>query len=150
VPDGLLLELHECAYGLKDAPRRLYEAVLALLLSLGYIRCELYHGLFFYYFGGRLIFVIAAHVDDFLDSGMVTEVARFETALRQAFDAGPVTFGTLAFAGLHVVTDADPSSGTLIITVNQDHYLAAIATVSVPAARSSTNAAAVSSAELTQ
>jgi len=150
VPDGLLWELRKCAYGLTDAPRRLYEAVLSLLLSLGYVRCEVDHGLFFFYLGGRLLFVIATHVDDFLYGGTVKEVARFETALRQAFDVGPVTVGTLAFTGLHVVTDADTSSGALSITVNQDHYLATIDTVSVSAARTSTNAAAVSSAELTQ
>jgi len=66
---------------------------LALLLSLGYIRCEVDYGLFFYSLGGRLLFVIATHVDDFRYGGTVKEVARFETALLQAFDFEPVTVG---------------------------------------------------------
>jgi len=150
VPEGLLWELRQCANGLPDAPRRWYEAVLALLISLRYIRCEVDYGLFFYYLGGRLLFVIATHVDDFRYGGTVKVAARFETALLQAFDFEPVTVGTLAFTGLRVVTDADPSSGALTITVNQDHYLATIDTVSVSRPRTSTHAAAVSSAELTQ
>jgi len=150
VPDGLLWELRKCAYGLTDAPRRWYEAVVALLLSLGYVRCEVDHGLFFLFVGGRLLFVIATHVDDFLYGGAATEVTRFETALRKSFDVGPVTVGTLTFTGLRVVTDADPSSGSLTIKVDQDHYLATIDAVPVSAARLSTNAAAVSSVELTQ
>ena len=142
--------MHTCANVLTDAPRRWYEAVLALPLSLGFIRCEVDHGLFFYHFGGHLLFVISTHVVDFRYGGMVKEVARFETALLQAFDEKPVTVGTLAFTGLRVATDADPSSGALTITVNEDHFLATIDTVSVSAPRTSTNAAAVSSAELTQ
>ena len=49
-----------------------------------------------------------------------------------------------------MVTEADPSSGALTITVNQDQYLETIDNVSVSGPRTSTHAAAVSSAELTQ
>jgi len=122
VPYGQLWELRKCAYGLTDAPRPWYEAVVALLLSLGYVFCDVDHGLFFLFVGGRLLSVMATHVNDFLYGGTVTKVNRFEISVCKSFEVGPVTVCTLTFTGLRVVTGANPSSGSLAIRVDQDHY----------------------------
>lgn len=147
VPAGMVWKLRKCAYGLTDAPRWWYQTVRALMGSLGYERAESDHGLFLHSANGRFSFGLAAHVDDFLYGGLEAEVTRFEQALTAAFDVGPVAIGDLTFTGLRVRTSEGPSAGTLIIAVDQDHYLDTIEEVPVPAG--SHAAAAVTTAELT-
>jgi len=97
-----------------------------------------------------LLFVIATHVKDVLCGGQANEGQRFETAMRKSFAVGPTTVGTPTFTELRVVTDADPSSGSLTIKVDQDHNLSTIDAVLILEALISNNAAAVSWAALTQ
>jgi len=149
-----LWQLRKCACGLIGSLRRWYEAVVALLLSLGYNRCEVNQGLFFRFVCNHFLFVIATHVKDVLCGGQANEGQRFVTALRKSFAVGPtrssVKVGTPTFTELRVVTDADPSSGSLTIKVDQDHNLSTIDAVLILEARISNNAAAVSWAALTK
>eukprot|EP00168_Porphyra_purpurea_P013641 TRINITY_DN3792_c0_g1_i1.p1 TRINITY_DN3792_c0_g1~~TRINITY_DN3792_c0_g1_i1.p1 ORF type:complete len:520 (+),score=117.04 TRINITY_DN3792_c0_g1_i1:298-1857(+) len=149
VPNDLLWELRKCAYGLTDAPRRRYEAVVALLVSLGYTRCEAVHGLFFYWVNGVLLFIITVHVDDFFYGRSDKEVTLSEAALRAAFDVGPVSVGTLTFMGLRIVTDVAADTGAVSTTVDQDHYLSTIDSIPMPSGRAASSSATVSTAELT-
>jgi len=77
------------------------------------------------------------------------EVARFEKALRAAFDVGPVHVGTLTVTWLRIVSDIDESSGKLVIAVDQDHYLKSIEEIDVSSERAAGPSATVSTSELT-
>jgi len=149
VPTSVVWRLHKCAYGLTDAPRRCYEAVLLLMIDLGYARVEPDHGLFVLVLDGTLKFAAAVHVDDFKYAGVAKEVARFETALRAVFDVGPVRIGNLTFTGLRIACDTDASSGKMVIAVDQDHYLESIEEIDVSSERAARRSAAVSTSELT-
>jgi len=59
IPTGVVWRLRKCAYGLTDAPRRWYEAVILLMIDLGYARVEPDHGLFVLVLDGTLEFTAA-------------------------------------------------------------------------------------------
>lgn len=149
IPTGVVWRLRKCAYGFTDAPRRWYEAVLVLMINLGYDRVEPDHGLFVLVLDGTLEFTAAVHVDHSKYAGVAKEVARFETALRAVFDVGPVRICNLTFTGLRIACDTDASSGKMVIAVDQDHYLESIEEIDVSSERAAGRSAAVSTSEFT-
>lgn len=150
VPDGLIWQLRKCAYGLTDAPRRWYESVLALMERLGLRRSVTDHGLFTRHKAGRLVLLVAVHVDDFLFGGTNPWLARFETGLRSSFTAGLTDVGRFSFTGLRVRTAVDDDTGSLTIRVDQDRYIDSIDVITVIPARAEHPDAALTTNELTE
>ncbi len=67
--DGHLWLLNKCLYGLKDASRNWYLRVVKKLKELGFKISCYDSGMFFLHKDGKLIGMVALHVDDFLHSG---------------------------------------------------------------------------------
>lgn len=82
-------------------------------------RSSMDHGLFTRHDAGRLILVVAVHVDDFLFGGTDAAVKLFEGGLRQAFEAGPTKSGDMTFTGLRIRTSMDDDTGSLTISADQ-------------------------------
>ena len=61
--------LNKCLYGLKDASRKWYLRVVDKLKELDFDTCKFDSGMFFLFKNGRLIGIVALHVDDFLHAG---------------------------------------------------------------------------------
>lgn len=149
VPAGMVWRLRKCAYGLTDAPRRWYDSVLRLMMSLSLTRSTLDHGLFTAHTGGRLGLVAAVHVDDFLFGGTPEWVSRFEGALRAAFAAGPTKVGNLTFTGLNVRSDVEDETGRLTLRADQHAYVESIDEINIRPDRSSAPTARLTPVELT-
>ena len=66
---GKLWLLNKCLYGLKDASRKWYLRVLEKLKELDFQTSKYDSGLFFLIKDGKLIGIVALHVDDFLHAG---------------------------------------------------------------------------------
>lgn len=131
VPSGLVWQLRKCAYGLTDAPRRWYESVLRLMQDLELTRLSVDHGLFTQHDAGRLVLVVAVHVDDFLFGGAAAAVDRFERALRSACEAGATKLGDITFTGLRVSTTMDDDTGSVTISTDENQYLDSIDVIDV-------------------
>lgn len=149
VPTGIVWQLHKCAYGLTDAPRRWYDSVLRLMTRMKLTRSSMDHGLFTRHEADRLILVVAVHVDDFLFGGTDAAVSLFETGLRQAFEAGPTKSGDITFTGLRVRTSIDDDTGSLTISMDQEQYLDSIDTIDIRPERKTCSDARLTSEELT-
>ena len=61
--------LNKCLYGLKDASRKWYLRVVDKLKELKFDTCKFDSGMFFLFRDGKLIGIVALHVDDFLHAG---------------------------------------------------------------------------------
>lgn len=149
VPPGTVWQLRKCAYGLTDAPRRWYESVLVLMRALNLQRSSLDHGLFTAHEDGKLVLVVAVHVDDFIIGGTTTQVARFDHALRAAFAAGPTKSGDLTFTGLRVRTSLDDDNGRITLLVDQEAYIDSIDDIEVRPERAAEAEARLTPVELT-
>lgn len=149
VPRGMVWQLRKCAYGLTDAPRRWYESVLKLMMDLELTRSSLDHGLFTRHVAGRLVLVVAVHVDDFLFGGTAAAVARFESGLRRAFETGPTKSGDMTFTGLRVKTTMDDDTGNLTVFTDQDQYVDSIETIDIRPERMARKEARLTPEELT-
>ncbi len=68
MPNKLWL-LNKCLYGLKDASRKWYLKVVEKLKQLGFKTSCYDSGMFFLIKDGKLIGIVALHVDDFLHTG---------------------------------------------------------------------------------
>ena len=66
---GMLWLLNKCLYGLKDASRKWYLRVTEKLKELGFQTSKYDSGMFFLIKDGKLIGLVALHVDDFLHAG---------------------------------------------------------------------------------
>ena len=66
---GMLWLLNKCLYGLKDASRKWYLRVVEKLKELGFQTSKYDSGLFFLIKDGKMIGIVALHVDDFLHAG---------------------------------------------------------------------------------
>jgi len=149
VPAGVVRRLRKCAYGLTDAPRRWYDSVFKLMVSLKLQRSSLDHGLFTQHAHGVLELVIAVHVDDFLFGGTASAVARFEAALRRVFGTGATKSGDFTFTGVRVRTAADEDTGAITVRADQEQYVDSIECIDIRPARKATPAARLASDELT-
>ncbi|OSX78708.1 hypothetical protein BU14_0103s0051 [Porphyra umbilicalis] len=149
VPAGMVWRLRKCAYGLTDAPRRWYDSVLALMVELTLQRSTLDHGLFTAHADGVLQLVVAVHVDDFLFGGTPPATARFETALRRAFDTGPTKSGDFTFTGVRVRTSVDEDTGALSMRADQEQYVDSIECIDIHPMRKATPDARLVPEELT-
>ena len=66
---GILWKLKKCAYGLVDAGRQWYVKVLLSLKDLKGQQLSLDPGVFFWKKDGKLVGIMAFHVDDFIYGG---------------------------------------------------------------------------------
>ena len=69
VPEGSLVELKKCVYGLNDAPLRWWTSMCKTLKQCGMIQSELDPCIFWYHHNGSLSGVLALHVDDMIMGG---------------------------------------------------------------------------------
>jgi IS30 family transposase len=72
IPQGSVVELCKCVYGLMDAPRKWWESISSTLVALGMCQSQLDPCLFYWYNGehdNALEGVIALHVDDMVTGG---------------------------------------------------------------------------------
>lgn len=149
VPNGMVWQLRKCAYGLTDAPRRWYESVLRLMQDLELTRSSIDYGLFTQHDAGRLVLVVAVHVDDFLFGATEAAVDRLVRSLRHAFETGPTKSGDMTSTGLRVSTTMDDDTGSLTISTDQDQYLDSIDVIDVQPERKARPEARLTAAELT-
>lgn len=89
------------------------------------------HGIFTAHEDGKLTLVVAVHVYDVLIGGTMAEMARFDGALRTAFEAGPTKSGDLTFTGLRVRTSLDDDTGRISLRVGQEEYVDTIDAIDV-------------------
>ena len=64
VPEGSIVELTNCVYGLMDAPRHWWTCLSKTLRGLGLKQIMLDPCVFFWHSEGKLQGVVAVHVDD--------------------------------------------------------------------------------------
>lgn len=150
VPPGLVWKLNKCAYGLTDAPRMWYKRVVEVLESVGAERAVGDHGVFTMHKDGKLVLLVAVHVDDFLFSGTTDGVTAFERGLRNAFTVGPTVVGSFTFTGLRVVTRFSGRGPSTEVTVDQDAYIDSIDDIDIEPHRARDKGLAVNPAELTE
>lgn len=124
--------------------------MLALMTRLGLRRSMTDHGLLTRLNAGRLVLLVAVHVDDFLFGGTDPWLARFESGLRGSFTAGLTDVGRFSFTGLRVRTAVDDNTGSVTIRVDQDRYIDSIDTISITPTRAQRLDAALTTAELTK
>eukprot|EP00168_Porphyra_purpurea_P017128 TRINITY_DN5790_c0_g1_i1.p2 TRINITY_DN5790_c0_g1~~TRINITY_DN5790_c0_g1_i1.p2 ORF type:complete len:227 (+),score=33.48 TRINITY_DN5790_c0_g1_i1:829-1509(+) len=135
VPAGIVWRLRKCAYGFTDAPRRWYDSVLQLMVSLRLRRSTLVHGMVTEHADGALQLVVAVHVDDFLFGGTAVAVARFEAALGQAFATGETQSSDFTFTGVRVHTEVNEDTGSRTVRADQEQYVDSIDNIDIRPAR---------------
>ena len=114
---GKLWKLKKCVYGLNDASRMWYFAVLEKLESLGCVRSKFDYGVFFWRYDGKLEGVIEMHVDDLLWSGTQVFVKEVVQPFCSHFEIGTELKKCFQYLGLSI-SQADNG-----IRVNQFQYV---------------------------
>ena len=121
VEPGCIWKLKKCLYGLSDAARRFYDSVVEELIRCGCVKASFDHS-FFYLKNteGRLIGVIAAHIDDFLHAGTIEFEEKVMKKLCSRFLAGKQKEQKFSYVGYQIT---QLSTGILL---DQNAYVESI------------------------
>ena len=115
-PDSVW-KLKKCLYGLSDAARRFYDSVVVELISLGCQKSSFDPSFFFLKDSqGKLVGVIAAHIDDFLHAGTQEFEVAVIAKLCKRFLAGKHKENQFNYVGFQIT---QYSSGVLM---DQNEY----------------------------
>ena len=123
---GYVWKLKKCVYGLGDASLKWYDRVRTVMLSNGCKVSSLDPALFLWHKDGKLLGIIAVHVDDFLWSGTKYFEKTVISKLRDIFLIGKEDMKTFKYLGLDIV-----HTKTGDIEVFQDKYTDAIKPIPV-------------------
>ena len=106
-PAGYIWKLNRCVYGLADASLKWYDRVRKFMIQNGCKVSSIDPALFLWHDEGRLVGIIAVHVDDFLWSG----TKQFENIvigkLRNTFKIGKEDSQSFKYLGLDIVHTSD-------------------------------------------
>ena len=100
-----LWKLKRCLYGLNDAARQFYQSVVECLKLLECTQSSLDPALFYASKDGKLIGIVACHVDDFLHAGTGTFEHLVMEKLRERFLAGKIEGGNFRYVGFNIIQD---------------------------------------------
>ena len=142
--NGKIWKLKHCLYGLNDAARQFYLSVKETLLKLGCVQSKLDPALFFVKRSGRLIGVVASHIDDFLHAGEPEFETEIMERLRERFLAGRIEDADFSYVGFQIVQDKDG------IVLDMKNYVDSFECVPISPQRASLKLEALSSEECTQ
>lgn len=125
-PDESVWRLNRCIYGLNDAPRSWYEKVRQVLTDLGACVSVYDNALFLWHDDkGKLIGLLAAHVDDFAFCGdkKFQEIIK---ALKATFKIKEHHYGSFKYLGLNVIQNQEG------VVVDQELYIPLISKINIP------------------
>ena len=114
---GMLWLLNKCLYGLKDASRKWYLRVVEKLKELDFQTSKYDSGLFFLHKDGKLIGIVALHVDDFLHAGSTYFNTVILPQLMACFKVGKSESKEFMYTGFYLKQD---STG---IVIDQHKYV---------------------------
>ena len=99
---GILWKLKKCAYGLIDAGRQWYIKVLLSLKDLKGQQLSLDPGVFFWKKDGKLVGIMAFHVDDFIYGGNSFFHNNIIAKVRSVLTVGLIETSKVKFLGIHM------------------------------------------------
>ena len=111
-------KLNRCIYGLNDAPRKWYNKVKDVLLSLG-AKVSIFDNALFLWHDqkGDLQGILASHVDDFMFGGTEWFLSNVVNEVKKTFLISSHELGSFKFLGLNIVQSSD------CITMDQEQYI---------------------------
>ena len=116
--------LKRCIYGLNDAPRSWYNRVREVMIKLGAIVSSFDNALFIWRdTSGRLIGVLASHVDDFVFAGTEWFHTHVIAKLMETFKVSKASNGSFKYLGITVKQIDD------VVQIDQDLYVPSISCV---------------------
>jgi hypothetical protein len=142
IEKGTLWKLKRCLYGLNDAARHFYKGIVEAMISLGCQQSSYDPALFYLQRGGKLIGMMACHIDDFLHAGEADFDAIMCT-LRKQFLAGKLEEGQFKYVGFNIQQFREE------IIIDQSEYVESIECVVISPERASQKTEALNSEELT-
>lgn len=122
---GKIWELKHCLYGLNDAAREFYFSVVEAMMKFGCKQSGLDPALFYFMKDGKLIGLMASHVDDFLHAGDEVFERAIMERVRSRFVAGKLEVAQFAYVGFQVV------QGNTGILMDQKEYMQGLEGVEV-------------------
>jgi hypothetical protein len=126
---GKLWKLYKCLYGLNDASKAWYDEMEARFDKHNFEKSCQDSAFFIYKEHGKIVGIVALHVDDFLFTGTKRFTDVIIPNLLQGLVIGKTEVGTFTYTGLHVTQE---QSG---IVLDQDEYLANIDIPTLEASR---------------
>ena len=114
---GHVWKLIKCVYGLSDASLKWYQRVKSTMLQLGGNVSSIDPALFTWHIDGKLVGMIAAHVDDFLWAGNIAFQSNTIPKLRKIFSVGREEDKSFRYLGLNI------NQNSQLISVDQRNYI---------------------------
>ena len=114
-------KLRKCIYGLSDASRQWYITLKQEMTKLGVQISKVENGIFYYQNNGKLIGIMACHVDDLLWGGTDTFKHEIIDKIHSIFKIGKMYSKAFTYVGIQVNQNEDKS-----ITVSQNNYIKSI------------------------
>ena len=143
VPEGSLVELKKCVYGLNDAPLRWWHSMCKTLKQCGMRQSELDPCVYWYHHLGNLSGTIALHVDDMILGGDRFFQERVLKRLRETYPFKHWVQKKGEFLGRRLAQKEDFS-----IEVDQQHYSNSVQTIFISKDRRKEKESRVTDAEL--
>ena len=107
VPPGYIWKLSKCVYSLTDASRSWYLTLRKELLKSGAVVSKYDQAIFTWYFGNKLHYIIATHVDDFFFAGSEIFQTRVMDRLRRLFKIKSEEVAEFQYIGLNIKKNRD-------------------------------------------
>ena len=143
IEPGFIWKLKKCLYGLSDAARCFYDSVVEELLKCGCTKSSFDPSFFIFRdVDGKLIGVIAAHIDDFLHAGTVDFEVRVIQRLCKRFLAGKQKDSNFKYVGYQITQLPDG------IVLDQNEYVEGVEIKNLTAERESQKDDMLSGTEL--
>lgn len=117
VPKGSIWKLRRCLYGLNDAARQFYESVVEVLVQSGCTQSQLDPALYYLQIDGKLVGMVASHIDDFLHCGEGIFDDIVMERLKKRFLAGRLEEGQFRYIGFRMNQNDDG------IMLDQEEYV---------------------------
>jgi hypothetical protein len=143
-PYGKIWRLNHCLYGLNDAARQFYDSVVELLESCGCKQSQLDPAFIFKQHEGKLIGIVASHIDDFLHCGNELFEHGVMKKLRTRFLAGKLEQDHFRYVGFGIEQTHEG------ITLDQNRFVEEIEPVRIAPQRSMQKQNTLNTGEMTQ
>ena len=131
IAEGKCWMLLKGAYGLTDASRMWYERVDEVLIHGKYERSVVDPALYFKTDKETVIAVVLFHVDDFLYTGIESEILAFEELIRSNFIIRGIEKDAFMFCGFQVEVIENGPDGEFYIQFSQPEKISSIKTIKI-------------------